>query len=632
MCGISGIAASDQDLISRMADLLKHRGPDDSGIFVDNLVSLCNCRLKIIDLTSRGHMPMSNEDGTIWITYNGEIFNAADLRNELETEGHTFVSDSDTECIIHGYESWGVDVVSKLNGMWGFCIYDSVNKRLFLSRDRMGVKPINFVLTNDLFAFSSELKVFAEIPELHRPLSISGLAEQLMFGFNPSRNTVLDSVFKLGAGENLVYDLVTRKIRITRFWNNFRKKEGILDLRQVERLLDQSIDLNLVSEVPVGCYLSGGIDSATVAMKWSEKYSGPLHTFTVGFEDWESETTEARELANEIGSTHHELVISSEDVASNLNELLYFHDLVTNDRSFAPNYFISKLAKKFVTVTLAGEGGDEIFGGYSYYGYFSLLERIVPSIKLRRFSGTAGLTLINSDRRFHLSGLLGSLPSRFGQNQIQTEDVIAKGFYLLRNEGCYGGFIFAYLGQLPGADYSQYIPIPWNIQDDEYTGVSDFQHVLEIDQRVLLAENYNYKADRSTSAASMEERVPFQEHRLVEYMNSLPNYMKFNETQEKIILKLIVSSKLPKVAQRKKRGYGQPAAGFGHPASKWLRESLDDQLAHSISLIKKLNVVDQGKLVEQYSRFRHKDASRLTDIFLWNVMMSVSGLERFGYI
>ena len=451
MCGIIGIASSDRSLILEMVDTLKHRGPDDSGIFVDDLVSLGNCRLKVIDLTPRGHQPMSNEDGTIWITFNGEIYNAAEIRKVLEQMGHSFVSDSDTECIVHGYETWGTNVVNNLNGMWGFCIYDSLKNILFLSRDRMGVKPVIYCLTNEMFAFSSELKVFAEVKQLRRPFSLPGITEQLIFGFNPSARTALDSVFKLKAGENLVYNLGAKVASIQRYWNNLREKNGILDAEHVENLINESIALHLVSEVPVGCYLSGGVDSSTIALKWSEQYSKTLHTFTIGFEGEEDETKEAKEIADFLGSNHHELILTSELVAKNLSDLLYYYDLTMNDGAFVPNYFISKLARNYVTVTLAGEGGDEVFGGYDYYGYFSRIQRLIPLQRIRKMSAGIGLMLFQSFGEEFFAYAL-SRPGKKGRRLVES---FAKGFYALKNEGKYSEFIYGYLGEIPYVDFKQ---------------------------------------------------------------------------------------------------------------------------------------------------------------------------------
>lgn len=623
MCGIIGIASSDKELISSMVASQSHRGPDDSGFFVDDLVSLGNCRLKIIDLSPKGHQPMCNEDGTIWITYNGEIYNAAVLRKELEAKGHEFKSDSDTECIIHGYETWGPGVVKKLDGMWGFCIYDSVRKKLFLSRDRMGVKPLNYLLTKDNFAFSSELKVFAELPQLRRPLSTAAVAEQLMFGFNPSSRTVLHSVFKLGAGENLIYDLKIKETSINRYWNNQFEKKNTPDLRYVEKLIDDSIDLHLVSDVPVGCYLSGGIDSSTIAWKWSERYTKELHTFTIGFDNESGETELARDLAALIGSNHHELVLNSEFVANNLADIFHFYDLTMDDSAFIPNYFISKLARKYVTVTLAGEGGDEIFGGYDYYKKFARLERLVPSQKIRKLS--AGLALGMYQSRNFRPLKKGLSKFRKSSKTEQTEENVNKGLYLVKYEGNLSEFLYGYLGKAPFSELSELMAISSFDSSTAVSNLASMSTILELDQVVQLAEKFNYKADRSTSAASLEERVPFQEFHLVEYMNSIPNSLKFNEKDEKIILKSIIRSKLPQIAARRKRGYDVPI-------SNWLKGSLDGALSLSIDMIKSLKVVDHERLLKSYKKFRQGEATKREETFLWNILVTAGGLERYGYL
>jgi len=603
MCGIAGINFPDKNLVARMIQQIRHRGPDDCGVFVDDVVSIGNCRLKIVDLTERGHQPMSNEDRSIWITFNGEIYNASSLRMDLEKLGHIFLSDADTEVIIHGYEEWGLDVVKRLNGMWAFAIYDSEKKLLFLSRDRMGIKPLYYFFQGDTFAFSSELKVFAIEKELRRPISIEGLLEQLIFSFNPSSYTILDSVYKLEPGEVLIYYLDSKSIWKCRFWNNCREKNGMLDLRYLLRLIDEAVRLHLIADVPVGCYVSGGLDSSIVAIKYAENYGRVLHTFTVGFEGENDERKYGRALADFIGANHHELVLNGEMVAREFDTLLYYYDLSITDPAFIPNYFVSKLAKSYVTVTLAGEGGDEVFGGYDYYRYFYFAKQIGLSLFIRKFVPEKALFPI-----------------------LNKNDKLAKAFYTIKGEGKLKHFITGYLTLLPRTKLvklfstENFIPLV-----DEPAIPADVGYMPELDQRILLAENYNYKADKSTSAASLEERVPLQEHHLVEYINSLPMRYKLNLREGKVLLRAILHSYLPELAKRKKHGYGTPIG-------TWLHNSLDTHLEFVIQQSRKLSFIKEGGLEKIYQKFKHRSATQNELAFLWNLLIIIGGLERYGYL
>jgi asparagine synthase (glutamine-hydrolysing) len=584
-----------------MIQRIRHRGPDNWGVYIDDLVSIGNCRLKIIDLSEKGNQPMPNEDSSIWITYNGEIYNARPLRKELERLGHTFLSDADTEVIVHGYEEWGLDVVKRLNGMWAFAIYDSNKKLLLLSRDRMGIKPLYYLLEGNVFAFSSELKVFAIEEALRRPISEEGLLEKLVFGFNPSHRTILDSVYKLRPSEILIYHLDSRKIQRYEFWNNYREKRGTLDLRYLLHLIDEAIRLHLIADVPVGCYVSGGLDSSIVAIKYAENYEGKLHTFTVGFEEENDEREYGRILSSLIGAEHHELILGGEMVAREFNTLLYYFDLSITDPAFIPNYFISRLARKYVKVVLAGEGGDEVFGGYDYYRYLYFAKRtgFIPFIC--RIIPISFISFINNDR-------------------------LVKAFFAIKNEGNLDHFLLGYLATLPPTKLMKLLKIKSaSLLINESTIPPNIEYILELDQRILLAENYNYKADKSTSAASLEERVPLQEYHLVEYLNSLPMSDKISLREGKKPLRAILRHFSPELAKRKKHGYGTPIR-------TWLRSSLSTHLETAVQQSKSIPFIKQSDLKKVYQKFKNGSATRNETAFLWNLLIILGGLERYGYL
>ncbi len=612
MCGINGITVSDKQLIQKMNEQLRHRGPDDNGIYVDSEVSLGCCRLKVIDLSQKGHQPMSNEEGDLWVVFNGEIYNFREIRKELEETGYTFFSNSDTEVILHGYEAWGPEVVSRLAGMWAIAVYDANKRLIFLSRDRTGIKPLYYLNRPTEFAFSSELKIFATLEEMRRPICWDGVRDVLMFNFNPGKRTSLDSVYKLGSGESLIYNIAQRTFKIWRYWTNEPEGSSPLDEDVLENLIQRVVKEHLVSDVPVGCYVSGGIDSSVVATFYAREYPGKLHSFHITFEDHREEQEDARLLAERLGTEHHELELSPNQVLHSFEEIVHYYDLSITDPAFIPNYFLSKYAKHFVTVVLAGEGGDELFAGYDYYRYFATL------------------------RKFGLASLLATVPVTgilAGLVPAANERMM-RGLYSLERMGEPEQFLLRYLTVLPETALSSILGVNVDGYFDEVANelrtdfnfrARDISCMLLLDQKTLLAENYNYKADKSTSAASLEERVPLEDHKLVTYMNAVPFDQKVSAFKGKMPLRKIIAKELPELSGKRKRG-------FVTPYGQWMRGPLSAKLESAVKIGRRITAPNSTGFEKIYGKFVRGDANPSEGRLLWNLLLLIEGLKSYSYV
>src|SRR3990170_3218708 len=376
MCGICGIIHFDkqnkiqEDVLIKMRDVMVHRGPDDEGLYRDSHVGLGFRRLSIIDLTG-GHQPMSNEDGTIWIVFNGEIYNHSELRLLLESKGHIYKTKSDTESIIHLYEEEGVKGFERMNGMFALAIWDNPRNRLVLLRDRLGVKPLYYTITKEGLIFASEIKSILESKQVERVINSEGLGEYLMFRYLSGEKTLFKNVLSLGPGCMLT--LEEKAIRITKFWDlpSPDEKLNLPEKEMVERLdylLNDSIKLRLMSDVPLGSFSSGGIDSSLATAYAAKLLESPLNTFSVGFSELDfDESKYYRLISQKFKTIHHEITINNHEFADSLPKLIWYHDEPLNHPNSVMLFHLSKLAKERVTVVLTGEGADELFAGYPRY-------------------------------------------------------------------------------------------------------------------------------------------------------------------------------------------------------------------------------------------------------------------------
>lgn len=564
MCGICGIVTFGSEMAVRRDDLLAmrdtmvHRGPDDAGLFIEKNVGLGHRRLSIIDL-SLGHQPMTNEDGTVVIVFNGELYNYQGLRDRLLAKGHVFTTHSDTEVIIHAYEQYGEGCLEHFRGMFAFAIWDSRKRSLFVARDRLGKKPLYYAQWENTFLFASEIKGILAHPAAHREMDLDAL--DLYFGFRyiPGPLTMFKGIAKLQPGHSLrIYNNV---VNVSEYWDFSAIQTRPIATETAEEefteLLKESVRLRLMSDVPLGVFLSGGIDSSVVVALMSEIVAEPIKTFSVGYtgDAAENEFQYARMVAKLFKTDHHEFRLTADDFLGFLPKLVWHLDEPIADASTIPLFFISQLAKEHATVVLSGEGADELLGGYYIYKKMMLLESLhsIPgSDMLACASSLAGRLLGN--RKIERYGKLLRLPleQRYtGVSQVFSE---AERKRLFKGIG----------GMVPTALADFVAPYYERVKNRQV-----LDRMLYLDTKVWLPDDLLMKADKMTMATSVELRVPFLDHVLVEYAASLPVSCKIRGNETKYLLKRAMETRLPReLLYRTKKG-------FPVPISRWLREKAD---------------------------------------------------------
>ena len=585
MCGICGLARPEkgapvpEDLVARMCRQIVHRGPDDEGIYVDDRVGLGNRRLSIIDLVT-GHQPLSNEDGTIWIAYNGEAYNFAEIRDELIAHGHAFKTKSDTETIVHAYEQWGVDFIHRFRGMFAFALWDKRTETLLLYRDRVGVKPLYYTLTpGGTLVFGSELKTILVHPSVERELEPQALDLFLTLEYVPAPFSIFKGIFKLPAGHYLEFH--SGQVSLHRYWDVAAPldrpapiKPGELPeiMDELYELLKESVKLRLVSDVPLGAFLSGGIDSSTIVGLMRELGASPLKTFSIGFADQTyDELAHARRIAELFQTDHEELVI--EPKALELTETLIKHlDEPFGDFSMFPTYLVSKMARAHVTVALSGDGGDELFAGYEHYqaqrmarlplaplggrAVGAAVNRLKPADKkkgvwnkLRRF--TQGF---ENDRRLRHLRWMMFLSDR-AKSRLYAPDFVNQ----------LGG-----IRSLRGRE-------PFNEIFDRMGAFEPLTGELYLDLKAYLVDDIMVKVDRMSMAVSLEAREPLLDHKLVEFAFRLPDDLKLHNGETKWILKKTMERLLPK------ENIWRSKEGFSIPIKHWLKTDLRELLEDTLN-------------------------------------------------
>jgi len=556
MCSICGVFnfgddGVDRHIISDMSKVARHRGPDDKGVFVDKNIGLGHRRLSIIDLKT-GRQPIHNEDGSIWIVFNGEIYNYLELKSFLEKEGHKFYTNTDTEVIVHLYEVLGEGCVDKLRGMFSFAIWDGNNKKLFLAVDRLGEKPLYYAVVGDNLVFASEIKSILQFPEIDRKVNPNSLYNYLRFFYVPGPDTLFEGIYKLLPGHILTCDY-KNNISVAEYWDvkfsyENRSEEYFID--RLYKLLSDSVRMRLISDVPIGAFLSGGIDSSFIVGLMSQMTEEPVKTFSVGFEREEiyNEFKYAQMAAEHFGTDHHKITVSERDIVDKLPLMVWHLDEPVADLSIVPFYFVSKLAKRHVKVALSGEGSDELFAGYPIY------PMMLRHLKMGRYYNKVPK---------HLRGSTSKIFEKMPGN------VKGKGFFLL-NE--YSALEKLYFG--PNTDptfdkWSEELLSPdfKNTTDNfEYTEVynqyfkktkSDtLAKMLYGDMKTWLPWDLLMRADKTTMANAVETRIPFLDHELVEFSATIPSQLKLGHGVSKYILKKSASAIVPKeIIDREKMGF-----------------------------------------------------------------------------
>jgi asparagine synthase (glutamine-hydrolysing) len=570
MCGIAGIFEFDQDahvdsgVLRRMCNVMAHRGPDDEGLLVDGRIGLGMRRLSIVDLAT-GHQPISNEDGSIWVVFNGEIYNHRSLREQLITRGHRYRTQSDTETIVHLYEEYDKDCVQHLRGMFAFAIWDAKRKSLFIARDRLGIKPLYYHRAPNIFIFGSEIKVLLAYPRLHPGFNRGSLPEYLAFGYLSGEETFYTGVNKLMPGHRLEIDELGN-IRIEQYWElpllaEDQAHDERYYVETYRELLEGAVSSHLMSDVPLGVFLSGGLDSSTVAALTTKIRRGPIQTFSVGYsEQTYSELPYARTVAEHLGSEHHEVLVSREEFFAILPKLIWHEDEPIAWPSSVALFFVAELARAHVKVVLTGEGSDETLAGYSRYAFtlkslaFDHLYRtLVPSgirRHLRDFIATSSWIAADTRRKLSHSflGLDGeSWTSLYFDNFFSTFDQKAQAA-LLKDE--FHDQVFSSSAYRNVAGY-------WEKSSGDL-----LQRLLYTDIKTYLVELL-MKQDNMSMAASIESRVPFLDHVLVEWATRVPASVQIRGMAGKQILKKAMEGLLPReIIYRRKLGFPTPWSGW----------------------------------------------------------------------
>jgi asparagine synthase (glutamine-hydrolysing) len=572
MCGIAGFltnvpGADSTSVLRRMTDILTHRGPDETGVYSDKYAYLGHRRLSIIDLAT-GQQPMPNEDRTRWISYNGEIFNHSDVRPELESAGHIYKSHCDTETILHAYEQFGPECLSRFRGMFAFVIWDSRAQTLFCARDRLGIKPFYYYFDGRLFAFASEIKALLAHPSIRTELNESVLSEYLAFGYISSEETLFRGIRKLMPGHHMTLRLSSGEItqKIQRYWDAPASPESIGTeedwIAECRRRLEETVRMRLMSDVPLGMFLSGGLDSSAIAALVRRMVPERLKTFSVGYaEEQYSELGFARRVADHIDSEHHEVRVGMEDFFNVLPKLVWHEDEPITWPSSVSLHFVSELASRQVKVVLTGEGSDELFAGYHRYKHFLFNQRWLPYYKavpgplrraLRAHVSTTALISASLRRKVQHTfvGLGETVESLLLDNFYSAFSAEAQAKLLRRGAAN------------PYATYMRY----WNAA----AGAPPLQRLLYADQKTYLVELL-MKQDQMSMSTSIESRVPLLDHTFVEFAARIPTGLKLRG-DGKYIFKKAVEDILPAdIIYRRKMG-------FPTPMRQWLREERSQPL------------------------------------------------------
>jgi len=624
MCGITGIvrrdgAQIDRELLARMNEAIRHRGPDDDGFYFSEGVGLAMRRLAIIDLKS-GRQPIHNADRSAWIVFNGEIYNYRELRKQLEALGHTFYTDSDTEAIIHAYDEYGTDCPKHLRGMFALAIWNERDKSLFLARDRVGKKPLLYAQTSDQLIFGSEFTALLAHPAVSREVNYEAIHHYLSFISVPAPLTAYQAIRKLEPGHWLLWQ--NGEVKSERYWHiDFSRKVNMSEQEAGERvseLLRDAVRVRLMSEVPLGAFLSGGIDSSAVVALMAQESAEPVKTFSIGFEEQDfSELHHARRVAEHVGAEHHEFIVRP-NAMEILPTLVEHYGEPFADSSAIPSYYVSRETRRFVTVALNGDGGDECFAGYERYAAMNLAQRYTKLLPAAVRNGVVA-NLANALPEFTTRGVLGkgkrflkaaSLSpierylrwiSAFDENA--KLDLYSEDFRERTKDFSTVGIIQPWFAKANGA------------------GIVDAS--LLTDTMTYLPNDLLVKMDIASMTVSLEARSPFLDHHLMEFAASLPEKLKLRRMTTKYLLKRILKDLVPaENLSRSKMGFGVPIGHwFRGTMQPFLRETLLSEKALGRNLFQKDKV---RQIVDQHVEGRIDHSHRL-----WSLLMLELWFQRF---
>jgi len=578
MCGIAGMFGPEgsmspeqrRGVINQMCRVIEHRGPDDEGFHIDGGLAIGMRRLSIIDLVT-GRQPISNEDGSVSIVFNGEIYNFKELREDLIRRGHTFQTGTDTEVIVHLYEDEGERCVERLRGMFAFAIWDTRKRALFLARDRVGVKPLHYCLTGETLVFASEIKSILQHPLVDREVNLEAISDFLTYGYVPDPASAFRGIFKLMPGHTLTFK--DGRLSTRCYWDFQYHQNGASEpareesyyTERIRELIAESVKLRLVSDVPLGAFLSGGIDSSTVVAMMAREMDRPVKTFSIGFtESSFDELHYARITARHFNTEHHEFIVTP-DVCKIVEEIIWHHDEPFADVSSIPTYIVSKMAREHVTVVLSGDGGDELFGGYDRYlvdrtrEVFGRIPRFLRRNLMLRASraiprATYGKNFLrnialDSDARYVDS------VSYFDEDAKRNLLSLDVRRWLAGHDSC--------------DEFRRLLAVPHSSER--------LDHLLYLDSKTYLPGDILTKVDRMSMAHSIEAREPLLDHKLIEFVQTIPASLKLRDSVGKHILKSAVRGLIPdEIIDRKKQG-------FGVPIKRWLNNELRELLYDTLT-------------------------------------------------
>lgn len=573
MCGITGYGGKgDAAILRKMGETLSHRGPDDAGEKVWPAAGFAHRRLSIIDLSPAGHQPMSNEDGTVWIIFNGEIYNFAELRDAL-TARHRFKGASDTEVIIHLYEEIGTEVFSKIQGMFAIALFDAKKGEIILARDRLGKKPLFWGIHEGAFLFGSELKSLLAHPSFRKEIDLQSLNKYFLYEYVPTPHTIFKNTWKLEPGTFLVWN--GREASKRTFWKpTFVPKElSFADsLVKLDRTMEAAVSDRLVSDVPLGIFLSGGIDSAAVAYYAAKARRAPVKTFSIGFKEPSfDESAYARKVAEHLGTEHHEKIFSVRDCLDLVSEIGESLDEPLADPSLVPTYLLSKFTRERVTVALGGDGGDELFCGYDTFlahRMAKIYEKVPAALRtsiIKRLAWSLPISHSNMSFDFKVKKFVAGFEGERNK----------------RNQRWLGAFDRGDRAKLFSPDVWQRVSGRNEFEDiDRLLAGADskdfYDELALVYERMYMMDDILVKVDRASMMNSLEVRAPFLDTRVVDLANRMPTWFKFKGLQRKYILKKLMEGKLPRdVVYRKKKG-------FGMPIGLWMKGDLKPLVAEAL--------------------------------------------------
>ncbi|MFH1243477.1 MAG: asparagine synthase (glutamine-hydrolyzing) [Pseudomonadota bacterium] len=642
MCGIVGFKTSRdftrlKDSLQGATSCLSHRGPDDSGLFFDEGagLGLGHRRLSVIDLSTAGRQPMASDDGMVHIAYNGEVYNFREIRKELQGYGHHFRTATDTEVILKAYLQWGIDCLQRFVGMFSLALWDGSKRRLFLARDRLGIKPLYYHFDGETLIFGSELKALMAFEGFERNIDGDAIPLFLHYQYVPSPRTIFDNTYKLLPGQYLTYD--GQELVSGAFWSlpkgggDGAKSEGPKEdeaLDELDDLLTKAVSDRLISDVPLGALLSGGIDSSTVVALMQKVNSVPVRTFSIGFkEKGYDEAPWASEVARHLGTDHTEFYVTPREAMEVIPRLPEIYDEPFADSSAIPTYLVSRLARSQVTVALSGDGGDEQFAGYVRYwstqAMATTFQRLPRSVKkgLARTLAHVPYNWVERCylpwRRFFPEGLrVDNFPDKWQKLislmcHAQISDLYRMTICIWPEKE-----VEALIGaELPDCQYE--------MSFEETEGWPLLSRLMRVDQKTYLPDAMLTKVDRASMAVSLEVRVPLLDHRVIEYTSKLPDDLKYRNGRGKYLLRRLLAKYVPE------RLFERPKMGFGVPIDRWFRGELKELLLDYLSAerLKREGLFDQG-LVEKKIR-EHLSGEVNHQYRLWTLLMWEMWRERW---